>query len=317
MNKQTESKSIPKVQYDLRAAKQVERRMFVDAFQRLAQIGFPIRDYQYTGFGGIYFVDFILFHKLLGISKMLTVEHDKDFEDRVRFNCPFKCIGISMDTATDVIPTLSRDLRHILWLDYDYPIMRGILTDVYLAASQLTCGSILIITVDVEPPIKGKEDPYTNKEYFEEEAGEYSGLRNINDFTKDNLPKTSGEILQNALNDGLAGRQDADFYPLFHFLYADGHKMLTIGGVIASNIEKKMIRSIDTNCAYYLRTNLSSNPYQIEVPILTQKERHILDAAMPSCSEDWQPDEFKLSPKDIDVYREIYRFLPAYAELLL
>jgi len=41
MNKQTESKSISKVQYGLRAAKQVERRMFVDTFQRLAQIGFP------------------------------------------------------------------------------------------------------------------------------------------------------------------------------------------------------------------------------------------------------------------------------------
>ena len=46
-----------KVPYDLRPAKQAERRMLVDAFMILSQAGFPIRDYQYTGMGSVYFVD--------------------------------------------------------------------------------------------------------------------------------------------------------------------------------------------------------------------------------------------------------------------
>jgi len=103
------SKSALSVQYDLRPAKQVERRMFVDAFQRLAQAGFEIRDYQYTGFGSIFFVDFIIFHKLLGISKMLSIEHDERIETRVKFNCPFECVDVKIDLATNVIPTLSPD----------------------------------------------------------------------------------------------------------------------------------------------------------------------------------------------------------------
>jgi len=56
------TESYLKVAYDLRPAKQIERRMFIDGLQRLALAGFDIGDYQYTGFGSIFFVDFILFH---------------------------------------------------------------------------------------------------------------------------------------------------------------------------------------------------------------------------------------------------------------
>ena len=63
MNLPTES--YQKVHYELRPAKQVERRMLVDALLGLAVAGFPIQDYQYTGMGSIYFIDFILFHRFL------------------------------------------------------------------------------------------------------------------------------------------------------------------------------------------------------------------------------------------------------------
>ena len=86
----TPTQSYLKVPYDLRPAKQVERRMLIDAFHRLTSAGFPIADYQYTGMGSIYFVDFILFHKLLGMDKLLSVEFDKDIEKRVKFNAPFQ-----------------------------------------------------------------------------------------------------------------------------------------------------------------------------------------------------------------------------------
>jgi hypothetical protein len=311
-----QSRSSLKVPYDLRPAKQVERRMLVDAFLRLAQAGFAIRDYQYTGFGSLYFIDFILFHKLLGINKMLTVEHDESLEDRVRFNRPFDCINVAMSSAADVIPILSRDVPHILWLDYDCPITRDVLADVYLSASQLCRGSILLVTVDVEPPVKGSEDPHDSMAYFAEEAGDYLGLRDIRDFTKTNIPRTSVTILQNVLNEGIVGRQGISFCPLFHFLYADGHLMLTVGGVIVGEAERRKIRSVDMDTAFYFRTDLSSGPYQIIIPRLTRKERHVIDSAMP-CELGWQPNEFTLPEKAIEVYREVYRFLPAYAELLL
>ena len=54
----------------------------------------------------------------------------------------------------------------------------------------------------------------------------------------------------------------------------------------------------------------------IRVPKLTRKERLYLDGAMP-CADGWLPEEFELSQEDVAAYREIYRFCPAYAELLL
>lgn len=310
------SKSALSVQYDLRPAKQVERRMFVDAFQRLAQAGFKIRDYQYTGFGGIYFVDFIIFHTLLGISKMVSMEHDESLRKRVKFNCPFKCVEVEIDLSTNIIPTLRQDGKHILWLDYDYSVNSAILDDVYLAGSQLSCGSILLITVDVEPPDKESDEPKASQEYFNNEAGKYTGTLSVSEFTKSKLPNTNKSVLIQALKDGMSGRTDTEYLPMFHFRYADDHQMLTIGGVIGSSIEEETLRSMNMDGAEYLRTKPDSEPYEIKVPPFTRKERYLLDSHMP-CRDGWQPDNFEFPVEHIEIYREIYRYLPVYAELLI
>lgn len=312
----TISKSALSVQYDLRPAKQVERRMLVDAFQRLAQAGFKIRDYQYTGLGSIYFVDFIIFHKLLGINKLVSIEHDTSLEARVKYNCPFKCIDIKIDLSTNIIPTLSQDIHHIVWLDYDEPIKSSILDDMYLAGSQLSSGSILLVTVDVEPPDKESDEPKASKEYFDNEASKYLGTMEIQEFTKSKLPRTNKLLLLRALKEGMRGRIGIEYHPLFNFLYADGHRMLTLGGVIGSEVEKGKIGEINLEGAIYLRTNIDDDPYEIRVPPFTRKERHLLDSAMP-CTVGWQPKEFKLSEENVNTYREIYRFLPSYVEILL
>lgn len=309
------SKSAVEVQFDLRPAKQVERRILLDAFQRLAQAGFPIRDYQYTGFGALHFVDFVVFHKLLGIDQMLSVEHDVTLEGRVKFNCPFSFIQIVMGSATDIIPTLSPDTQHILWLDYDDPVTKANLNDVYLAGSQLSRGSFLIATVDVEPPIKDDYGADTNRRYFEEEAGSYLGIIDIKEFTKANLYKPSKQAILNALREGMAGRTGTHFYPLFYFLYRDGHRMMTYGGMIGSKPEGRKLSSIKEG-AGYLRMTDKEGPYEIRVPIFTRKERHLLDSAMP-CADGWQPAGFAIPSEHVETYREIYRFLPSYVEMLL
>ena len=311
-----ESRSALKVQYDLRPAKQVERRMLVDAFQRLIQAGFRIRDYRYVGFGSLHFIDFIIFHKLLGINDMLSIEYDQDLEKRVKYNSPFECIDIIIDSATNVIPTLSPDDKHILWLDYDGPVAEDVINDVYLAGSQLSRGSIILITVDVEPPVKDTPNLETTMEYFKKIAGRYLGIVSINDFAESKLYRISKKVIINALKEGMAGRRNIIFHPLFYFVYADGHSMMTVGGIIGGNEEKLQLKSVNTQGAFYFRRNINQEPYEINVPIFTRRERHLMDSAMP-CSISWQPEEFTVRPEDINAYREIYRFLPAYAELLL
>lgn len=320
-----------RVQYDLRPCKQVERRMIVDALQRLAATGFAIADYQYTGFGSIYFVDFILFHKLLGLHALLSLERQLSLQRRVEFNRPFSCVDIKMVPASSEIPNLSRDRRHLLWLDYDGVMHKDFLSDIQSAVTVLTPGSILLVTVDVEPPeghdykevdpdfdqLKDVLGPKQWKCYFEFHASAYLelGLSDA-DFGKSQLVVRSTEILRAAFNKHILVRSELEFLPMFNFVYKDSHSMLTMGGMIASRAEKREVKASSLSETAYYRNNFDSSPFEIKVPRLTRKERIYLDREMP-CVEGWVPEDFDLDAGETARYRELYRFLPAFAELLL
>src|SRR2546429_3020654 len=144
--------SADKVPYEFRPAKQVERRMLLELFQRLMEAGFRISGYQYTGMGSFYFVDFIMFHRYLGIKKMVSVECVQAIEKRVHFNRPYGSIDIVMGDIADVIPSLSPDRKHILWLDFNFVITKEAIDAIVLATAKLSPGSVLLVTVDAEPP---------------------------------------------------------------------------------------------------------------------------------------------------------------------
>ena len=319
------------VQYDVRPAKQVERRMLVDALQRLAAAGFPVADYQYTGFGAIYFVDFILFHKLLGLNKLVSLEQQTSLTSRMNFNKPFSCVDVKMIPASTEIPNLSRDIRHFVWLDYDGVLQRDFLSDIQSAITVLPSGSILLVTVDVEPPedhdyeivdpnfdsTKEVLGPKHWKRYYEYHASSYLkiGLSDA-DFGKSELIRRSTEILKAAFTKSIVARPELQFLPMFSFSYRDSHAMLTMGGMIAGRAERRQLRASTLGDTVYYRRDFTSAPFEIKVPRLTRKERVYLDREMP-CADGWAPEDFNLDPEVVRHYRDIYRFLPAFAEISL
>lgn len=305
--------------------------MIIDALQRLAAAGFPVADYQYTGFGSIYFVDFIMFHKLLGMNRLVSLEQTPSLERRVSFNRPFSCIDIRMVPASSAIPDLSRDVQHIVWLDYDGVLNKSMLSDIQSAVTTLSPGSILLVTVDVEPPedhdysdvdpdfdsSKTRMGPTEWKKYFEHHASVYLELGlTDSDFAKSRLVERSTEILTAAFLRSAVSRPGLDFMPLFNFVYKDSHQMLSMGGMVAGATEKRQIRGSTIADTAYYRSDFESLPFQIRIPRLTRKERVYLDREMP-CEDQWMPKEFDLDSKAVMEYREIYRFLPAFAEILL
>lgn len=322
------SKSYLSVQYALRPAKQVERRMLLDALLLLSETGFSVRDYQYTGMGSIHFVDFAMFHKLLGIRSMLSVEASSGISNRVRFNAPYKnAVDLATDQEIgDVIPCLSTEKRHFLWLDYDSILSEYMLRDLALAATNLSPGSLLLITVDTEPPglidvdkkhTEEKHSASNTREYFERVAGDYVKPNDGDeDFEYDQLPGVNMRAIRGAIEKGLLGRSDAKFRLMFNFLYADGHRMLTLGGMIGGTKEFKRLRKSQlTNTPYY-RYDFSMDPYLIRVPCVTRREQMYLDEHMP-WQENWKPQDFELPEQDLEDYAKIYRFFPTYAELFL
>jgi hypothetical protein len=309
------SESYLKVQYDLRPAKQVERRMLLDGLQKLMVAGFDISEYQYTGFGSIHFVDFVMFHKLLGMNDLLSVEHSFAIERRVKFNRPFKDVRIRMGAMADVIPTFSQDKRHVVWLDYDNILDADQLRDIYACAARLSRGSVLLVTVDIEPPLKS-DSPRRWRDYFADVAGTFLSPRPLKEYKHSGLARINLEALESAITRGLVGR-DVSWLPLFWFVYADGHRMLTMGGMIGGDQERRSIRASQLSHTMYARLNWhAEQPFLIEVPRITRKERVILDTHMP-CDDSWQPADFELSAEEVRAYRQIYRFYPPYAELLL
>jgi hypothetical protein len=91
--------------------------------------------------------------------------------------------------------------------------------------------------------------------------------------------------------------------------------MLTIGGLICSERERQKLQAINWSGLGFVRTKLSSEPFRIEVPVLTRKERLYIDSHMP-CEDGWVPD-FEIEPEVIRLYRTVYRYCPLYAELIL
>lgn len=310
-----------KVAYDLRPAKQVERRMLLDAFHLLSEGGFKLREYQYTGFGSFFFVDFVMLHRYFGIDRMCSVEFDSSIRSRCEYNRPFNFVELKFEPISNVLPTLSKECKHILWLDYDDRLNRDIVADISTACSILPLESIILVTVDLEPPepvsLEEGQGPRYWYNYYYGEASSYFGQGwDVQDFALGALPRRVLDIVRNALNDGFSGRRGTYLAPLFCFDYADGHRMLSVGGMIANSDIERRIDGSKINSAPYIRRSFSEDPYKINVPNLTRRERIYLDSFMPA-SEEWKPKAFSLKAEDLNSYARIYRYLPNYAELLI
>lgn len=138
------------VNYHLRLAKNIERKMMGEAFSRLSSIA-RLSSYKYVGFGSEFFNDFSLFHQSLGIVDMVSIERDGHRIDRCKFNRPYGCIEIHEGTASDVLPKLSWEERSIVWLDYTEMLSSAILDDISFLVSRAKSGSALVWSVNAHP----------------------------------------------------------------------------------------------------------------------------------------------------------------------
>lgn len=321
----TLTESFRKVHYGLRPSKQVERRMIIDALLLLAEAGFPVRDYHYLGMGSVHFVDFAMIHKFLGILKMTSVEASPKLTNRIEFNRPYRNAveTIVGKEIGEIISKIEENTSYLVWLDYDNVLSDYMIRDIILSISKLAAGSILLITIDTELPKFVGDDgeremaPAETRAFFEAQAGPYlARFSKDEDYCYGNLSNVTREAIQGAIRYGISGIPDKEFFPLFNFLYKDTNRMLTVGGMVGGQSEKRKIRRSSLRNTVYARFDLSAEPCYISVPPLTRKEVMYLESYMPA-NQDWRPDEFELSDEDVSQFRQIYRFFPTYAELFL
>lgn len=314
--------SFERFSYALRPAKNMERKMLCEAFARLARIA-PLPTYRYVGFGAIGFHDFTLFHQRLGIKHMISIEGELDSQDRIDFNRPYSCIHMKWGMSYDILPTLTWTKRTILWLDYDRPFDQAKLADISLAAASVRSGSVLVVTLPADP---GDIDPGTDM-----------AAKRLNDLKsrlgKDRVPNTIEgstlakwgmasayqQIIHNEIAATLSNRNGAlsaegrvAYQQLFNFRYADGVRMVTVGGIFLNAADRRALTAKHFKDLEFIRTDQTD--YMIETPLLTLREIRYLDERLPRSAPDvthpsWIPETERRK------YGRLYRYFPSFSEV--
>jgi hypothetical protein len=320
--------SYSKINYRLRPAKGIERKMICDSLRCLSPFG-ELTTYRYVGFGSTYFSDFILFHKSLHIEDMISIEKDKEAKERFEYNKPFGCIKIEYGASYDVLPKLAWNKKSIVWLDYDSPLEKTILDDIDIVTSKLVSGSVLIVTVSAEPERPSEEgltkdeiDKFRKDKLQERIPNEKIpiDLKPI-DLTGKKLANLYKRIINNQLKESVSNANSArsekeklNYKQIFNFRYADGSRMLTVGWLFFEqsycNVAEKC------NFSKHFNATKSDNPYEIDVPNLTLKEIQYLDSQMPTDDCD-AVNRICIPLKDIECYAELYKYFPSFVEMFM
>ncbi len=303
------------VNYALRPAKQIERKMICETIRRLSEFA-SIESYRYVGFGSIYFSDFALFHRQLNISSLISIEKDEHKQARFEFNKPFDCIDIEFGCSNAVLSELDWSQRSVFWLDYDGTLDSDVLTDVTSFCANAASGSMLIVSVNANIRATEKDRLKTLKDAVG--AEKVPNDLQKKDLTGWNTAETYRRIISNVIRDqirkrngGLPECNQMMWQQVLSFDYADGAKMTTIGGVIFDRGQKPHFQKCAFTNLEFVR--IDDESYHIAVPMLTYRELRYLDKQLPHAA----PEKIEangIPPEDIQAYGKVYRYFPTFAE---
>jgi hypothetical protein len=314
------------VNYALRPAKAAERKMLCDLFRRLEHFA-PVETYRYVGFGSIYFTDFQLFHQALGICDMCSLEKETEKEMRFDFNKPYRCIDLRMGESGSILPTLEWVKPSIVWLDYDGRLNRSVLADVATVCSRAKSGSILLISVNVQPEVTAastmKQQEVERLAAFVDAVGEDNvplGLSGA-ELRGPKLAELCRRIISSKIKQELAyrngplnGEQRINYTQLVNFGYADGARMLTVGGIFYEGRHTALVSKCNFEMFPFVAQG--ERAHEIRAPRLTPKELRHLNAQLPHLPAG-QLRAPGVPEADIQDYAAIYRYYPNFGEVVL
>ncbi len=323
-------RSAPVINYSLRPAKNIERKMMAEAFGRLAAIC-PLSQYRYIGFGSEFFNDFALFHQVLGIHDMTSIERDDALLARCAFNRPYKCVRLVHGDSRSILPTLSWTKRAIAWLDYTDGLNKAILEDAALLISQVRSGSVLVWTVNAHPagderrehePTIGPAGQLPDKRLsqLKERVGESRVRTELkgSELAQWGLAAESYRILREEIDRALSDRNgtapDEDrlaFRQFLHFRYRDGQRMLTLGGALVNSADAAKLGKGAFKGLRFVREG--ADPAVISPPTLTGREVRHLNRLLPRQGGRLKGPSW-LTAEERESYQEIYRYYPIFAE---
>ncbi len=311
------SPSYRAVNYGVRAAKSIERKLIAEALLRLDRLS-PIEAYRYIGFGSVFFTDFLLFHRVLGISAMTNIEEHMQDEERFRFNVPLGAIDLRFGHSNQLLPKLNWSATTIVWLDYDGQLDAAVLADVETVASSIGRASVLIVTVNAQPMATFK--PGERVSALRDKVGRERiplGIEADGHLANWRLAAVSRRIIGAAIERALADRnaplpvaERLRYRQIFNFRYADGPKMMTTGGIFFHDADVEALEG----CQFASLSQVVDGevPFEVKVPVLTAREVLWLNAQLPTEDPVSAPG---VPPADCEAYARVHRHYPLYLDV--
>lgn len=312
--------SFRKINYSLRPAKHAERRMLGEVFRRLSHFDL-LEEYVYVGFGSLWFTDFVLYHKTLGIRDMISIEQS-GAKDRFEANKPFN-ITMMFHASKVALQKLDWARRQIVWLDYDGKLSPDMLIDVRTLASKVRSGSLLAVSVQCNEASEieeAKGDPSGPKalDRFRQRFGRD---RVRSDVVEEDLSgwlfgKLSRDMLVQEIETALVSRNSTGtdsftFTTITSINYEDDARMTTVVGIISEASEANKLDACQFDRLDFLKER--AQPIKIDVPKLTGRELKYIERQLPLANGQEIDLKGGIPNKDAQQFVDMYRYFPNFA----
>jgi hypothetical protein len=274
------------VNFGARQNKAIERAAVFDGLSMMKSQGLldsPV----YVGFGSVWFADFHLAHRMIGIDRLISIESDEVKFSRAKFNRPFKNVEVLHGTSGDLLPQLLNDASlsqrpWVIWLDYDRSLFVEELTDLQTVVAEIPAGSVLLTTFNARKTNynanatdKSTRVPFL-RELFGEDLTADLDLEAVDrqpDFYATIAGLVQDAIQSRALNSG----HDGGYVPMFDIKYSDGVEMLTVGGYFPSAANRESSRALAAGAGWP-----GIQGEAISLPSLTMKEVMAIRSLLPT-----------------------------------
>ena len=336
--------SFERFDYLLRTNKHIERKLVFDVLEAAAQkIGF--RDHWYLGFGSMWFGDFRLAHRRLGIDSMVSVEYS-DHATRAEFNRPFAGIKVESGDCNAVMTTMAAERWNkpvVAWLDYDGHLNDDVVKDIDLILDKARQNSAIVITVNGARATYRVRKPNGMIDKHETSVGVVGGFLGQGCIPARFDPQPTGtgtftdvpeavfpEFLTEAISAYMehkvvSSAREVDgkrlkFVPLYRLHHRDGADMVTVGGALVTEDTEAIWRDCLARKTLLCDADGQTSYCRLDLVPVTVKEKIALDECLPDAGDGAtflaaaKGAGVALPDTEMAKYRKFYRHFPVFVE---
>lgn len=309
-----------KINYQVRPAKSIERKMLCDVIREIQLIRAD-GEMRYIGLGAKYFTDFLLLHNEFGVTDMISIEAEKERQIRYEFNKPLKCIQMLYGTTNEVLPQIGSfdEKMNLIWLDYDNSFEESMLRDLETICRNIDVGSMFLISCNYS--YKG-EKPTEKMLSFRQSVGDFFDEKiEKNNYSSKRIPYVIKKLIDQRINEIIEIRNRLDqsnleYLQLIFLKYKDGAPMMTIGGILVDGTLKKKILKRKLFDKYSFMS-CDERLFDIDIPKLTNKEIQLILKNLPISREEYDAQRnmfYGIEYEEVCKFEKIYRYYPYYSE---